>query len=282
MERIATIKDMRYRIEKLKRSGKTIGFVPTMGYLHEGHLSLLDEAKKYSDVIIMSIFVNPTQFGPNEDFNSYPRDINRDEALAESRGTDIIFYPDVKEMYPSKILTWVNVEKITDVLCGARREGHFKGVTTVVTKLFNIIKPNIAVFGQKDAQQAAVISKMVEDLNMDIEIKLAPIVREADGLAMSSRNVRLSPGDRKNAKVLSQSLLMIKDGIAREEELSELLKKAKNNILETKGAQLDYLEARSYPNLEAINTCKGRCLVAIAVVFGDVRLIDNILIENVS
>jgi pantoate--beta-alanine ligase len=282
MERIATIKDMRQCIQKLKRSGKTIGFVPTMGYLHEGHLSLVDEAKKHCDVIIMSIFVNPTQFDPHGDFDSYPRDIKRDEALAESHGTDIIFYPDTKDMYPSEILTWVNVEKITDVLCGARRKGHFRGVTTVVTKLFNIVKPDIAVFGQKDAQQAAVISKMVEDLNMDIEIKLAPIVREADGLAMSSRNVRLSREDRKNAKVLSQSLFMIKEGIAKGEELSGLLKKAKNNILETPGAQLDYLEARSYPNLEAVNTYDGRCLVAIAVFFGDVRLIDNILIENVS
>ncbi|MEA3391707.1 MAG: pantoate--beta-alanine ligase [Candidatus Marinimicrobia bacterium] len=282
MERISTISDIRIKVKALRREGKTIGFVPTMGYLHEGHLSLVDEAKKYCDVIIMSIFVNPTQFGPHEDFDSYPRDIERDEALAESRGTDIIFYPELKEMYPSEILTWVNVEKITDVLCGARREGHFRGVTTVVTKLFNIVKPDVAVFGQKDAQQAAVISKMVEDLNMDIKIKLAPTVREADGLAMSSRNVRLSREDRKNAKVLSQSLFMIKEGIAKGEELSGLLKKAKNNILETDGAQLDYLEARSYPNLKAINTCDGRCLVAIAVVFGDVRLIDNILIENVS
>ncbi|MCD6447114.1 MAG: pantoate--beta-alanine ligase [Candidatus Marinimicrobia bacterium] len=282
MERITTIKDMRQCIQKLKRSEKTIGFVPTMGYLHEGHLSLVDKAKKHSDIVIMSIFVNPTQFGPHEDFDSYPRDIERDEALAESRGTDIIFYPDTKDMYPSEILTWVNVEKITDVLCGAGREGHFRGVTTVVTKLFNIVKPDIAIFGQKDAQQAAVISKMVEDLNMDIEIKLAPIVREADGLAMSSRNVRSSMEDRKNAKILSQSLFMIKEGISEGDELSGLLKKAKNNILKTPGAQLDYFEARSYPNLEAINTCDGRCLVAIAVFFGDVRLIDNILIENAS
>ena len=282
MERIATIKDMRQYIQKLKRSGKTIGFVPTMGYLHEGHLSLVDEAKKHCDVIIMSIFVNPTQFGLHEDFDGYPRDIKRDEALAESRGIDIIFYPDTKDIYPSEILTWVNVEKITEVLCGARREGHFRGVTTVVTKLFNIVKPDIAVFGQKDAQQAAVISKMVEDLNMDIEIKLAPIVREADGVAMSSRNVRLSPEDRKNAVILSQSLFAIKEGIGKGKVLSGLLEKAKESIRGMQGAQLDYLEARSYPNLEAINTCDGRCLVAIAVFFGDVRLIDNILIENVS
>jgi len=185
-------------------------------------------------------------------------------------------------MYPSEILTWVNVEKITDVLCGAKREEHFRGVTTVVIKLFNIVKPNVAVLGQKDAQQAAVISKMVEDLNMDIEIKIAPIVREADGLAMSSRNVRLSSEDRKNAVILSKNLFMIKEGIDEGKELSRLLEKAKKSIQAIKGARLDYLEARSYPNLETVNTCNGLCLIALAVYFGGVRLIDNILIENLS
>jgi len=282
MEQINKISDIRNRVNELKRKGKTIGFVPTMGYLHEGHLSLVDEAKKYCDIVIMSIFVNPAQFGPNEDFDSYPRDFERDEKKAEGRGTDIIFYPDVKEMYPSEILTWVNVEKITDVLCGAKREGHFRGVCTVVTKLFNIVKPDIAIFGQKDAQQAAVISKMVEDLNMDIEIKIAPIVREADGLAMSSRNVRLSSEDRKNAVILSKNLFMIKEGIDEGKELSRLLEKAKKSIQAIKGARLDYLEARSYPNLETVNTCNGLCLIALAVYFGGVRLIDNILIENLS
>ena len=282
MEQINKISDIRNRVNELKREGKTIGFVPTMGYLHEGHLSLVDEAKKYSDIVIMSIFINPTQFGPNEDFDSYPRDFERDEKLAEARGTDIIFYPDVKEMYPSEILTWVNVEKITDVLCGAKREGHFRGVCTVVTKLFNIVKPDIAIFGQKDAQQAAVISKMVEDLNMDIKIKIAPIVREADGLAMSSRNVRLSPEDRKNAVILSKNLFAIKEGIDEGKELSGLMEKAKRSIHEIKGTRLDYLEARSYPNLETVNACSGLCLIALAVYFGELRLIDNILIENLS
>ncbi len=282
MERITGISLMQAKADALRQEGKTIGFVPTMGFLHEGHLSLVDEAKKYADIIVMSIFVNPTQFGPNEDFERYPRNIEQDEALAESRGVDIVFIPEVNEMYPSKNLTWVIVEKITDVLCGSTREGHFRGVATVVAKLFNIVKPHVAVFGQKDAQQASVITKMVENLNMDIDIKVAPIVREADGLAMSSRNVYLSPEDRKNAVILSKSLFAIKDGIDKGEKLSGLLEKARRSIQSVSGARLDYLEARSYPNLETVNTCDKVCLIALAVYFGDVRLIDNILIENIS
>lgn len=278
MERITTINTIRSRVNNLKRQGKRIGFVPTMGFLHEGHLSLVDEAKIHSDIVIMSIFVNPTQFGPNEDYDSYPRDIERDEALAESRGVDIIFYPDVKEMYPEKNLTWVNVESITNVLCGSTREGHFKGVTTVVTKLFNIVNPDIAVFGQKDAQQAAVITKMIDDLNMDIGIIVAPIVREADGLAMSSRNVRLSKEDRKNAQVLSRSLFAIKEGIKLGKGLPELIVMAKNEIISTPGAELDYLEARTYPSLEPVDSLADKTLIAVAVRFGKVRLIDNIIL----
>jgi len=278
MERITTIKTIRARIDELKLSGKKIGFVPTMGYLHEGHLSLVDEAKKHSDIVVMSIFVNPTQFGPNEDLDAYPRDIERDESLAKSRGVDIVFYPDTNEMYPDNTLTWVNVEKITNVLCGASREGHFKGVTTVVTKLFNIVKPDIAVFGQKDAQQAAVITKMVKDLNMDIEIIVAPIVREKDGLAMSSRNVRLSVEQRQHALILSQSLFEIEKGIRSGKGLADLLENAKQAIASTPGAELEYLEARSYPDLELINEIKNRSVIAVAVRFGDVRLIDNIIV----
>lgn len=282
MEKVSKISDIRNKVKELRREGKTIGFVPTMGYLHEGHLSLIDEAKKHSDVVIMSIFVNPTQFGPNEDFNSYPRDIQRDEALAENRGTDIIFYPELKEMYPAENLSWVEVEKITDVLCGAKREGHFRGVTTIVTKLFNIVKPDVAIFGQKDAQQTAIITKMVEDLNMDIKIKLAPIVREADGLAMSSRNVRLKSEDRKNAVILSKSLFDIQKGLLQGDPLVELLDKARKNINMTPGAELEYLEARSYPGLQIVDDHRKGCLIALAAKFGDVRLIDNILIEKLS
>ncbi len=278
MERITNIKNMREYVDEQRRSGKKIGFVPTMGYLHEGHLSLIDKAKKHSDIVIVSIFVNPTQFGPNEDLDSYPRDLPRDETLAEGRKADIIFYPDVKEMYSTPNLTWVNVEKITDVLCGAKREEHFRGVTTVVTKLFNIVKPHIAVFGQKDAQQAAVITKMVEDLNMDVEIILAPIVREQDGLAMSSRNVRLTKGNRQNALVLSRSLFAIQQGIKEGKELKGLLEHAKEDIRSTDKAKLEYLEARSYPDLRSVEAYEDKCLIAIAAHFGNVRLIDNILI----
>lgn len=282
MERITDISLMRAKSDALRQEGKTIGFVPTMGFLHEGHLSLVDEAKKHTDVVVMSIFVNPTQFGPNEDFETYPRNIEQDETLAESRGVDIVFIPEVNEMYPSKNLTWVTVEKITDVLCGATREGHFRGVTTVVTKLFNIVKPHVAVFGQKDAQQAAVITKMVENLNMDLDIVVAPIVRETDGLAMSSRNVRLKPEDRKNAAVISKSLFAIESGLQGGGDLDELLKKAEKVINETPGAKLEYLEARSYPDLEPIVSCQDGCLIAVAVHFSDVRLIDNILIKKTS
>ena len=279
MERITNIKSMREYADEQRRSGKKIGFVPTMGYLHEGHLSLIDEAKKHSDIVIVSIFVNPTQFGSNEDLDNYPRDLPRDETLAESRKADIIFYPDVKEMYSTPNLTWVNVEKITDVLCGAKREGHFRGVTTVVTKLFNIVKPHIAVFGQKDAQQAAVITKMVEDMNMDVEIILSPIIRETDGLAMSSRNVRLTKENRVNALVLSRSLFMIQKGIEAGKGFKELLELASEDISSTKGAELEYLEVRSYPDLNTLEYYKkGQSLIAVAAHLGKVRLIDNILI----
>ncbi len=279
MKKFTKINQVRKYVKKVKQKGKTLGFVPTMGYLHEGHLSLVDEAKIHADVVIMSIFVNPTQFGPNEDFDSYPRNIERDESLARDRGVDAIFYPEVSEIYPGNDLTWVIVDKITKVLCGARREGHFKGVTTVVTKLFNIVQPDVAVFGQKDAQQAAVITKMVNDLNMPVEIRIAPIIREADGLAMSSRNVRLSEEQRKNARVISRSLFGIEKGLNNGKMLPDLLKKAKDDISSTKGAELEYLEARSYPALELIDEIHGKCVIAVAVRFGNVRLIDNIIVN---
>ena len=279
MERITGIISMRQKANELIAQGKRIGFVPTMGFLHDGHLSLVDEAKKYADIIVMSIFVNPTQFGPNEDFDTYPRDIERDEALAKERGVDILFYPKVEEMYPQNSLTWVNVEKITHVLCGASREGHFRGVTTVVTKLFNIVKPHACVLGQKDAQQAAVLTKMVEDLNMDVKIIIAPIVREANGLAMSSRNVRLTPENRKNACVLSRSLFSLKNDLEKGGDLTKGLEKVKESILATPGAEFEYLEARSYPLLETVKDVQQATLIALAVRFADVRLIDNILIN---
>ena len=278
MKKIAKISEVRKYVKNMKQKGKTVGFVPTMGYLHEGHLSLVDVAKAHADVVVMSIFVNPTQFGPNEDFDSYPRNIERDESLAQRRGVDAIFYPEVLEMYPGNDLTWVTVDKITNVLCGAKREGHFKGVTTVVTKLFNIVQPDVAVFGQKDAQQAAVITQMVNDLNMPVKIKIAPIVREKDGLAMSSRNVRLSDDQRQKALVLSRSLFSIENGLKNGRPLLEMINEAKNEIILTDGVELEYLEARSYPGLEPARDLNGSCLIAVAARVGDVRLIDNIIV----
>ena len=282
MERISTVSAMQARAKALRLNGRRIGLIPTMGYLHEGHLSLIDEAKKYSDITVLSIFVNPAQFAPNEDYNNYPGDIERDVSLAEKRGVDIVFYPSVEEMYPDKQLTWINVETITEVLCGANREGHFRGVSTVVTKLFNIVKPHVAVFGQKDAQQAAVIQKMVDDLNMDVMIHIAPIVREPDGLAMSSRNIRLTPEDRKNAVILSQVLFRAKEGILKGESIHSVLAAAIKDIQAVAHAELEYIEARSYPDLEPMTDFNNDLLIALATHFGNVRLIDNILIEKSS
>ena len=190
----------------IRKEGKSIGLVPTMGHLHRGHVSLVDAAKKHTDFVVMSIFVNPIQFGPYEDFEKYPRDLKADEELARSAGVDVIFYPSVANMYPPGYATYVNVERITETLCGSSRPGHFRGVATVVAKLFNIVRPDVAYFGQKDAQQAAVIKKMVSDLNMGVEIKVMPIVREPDGLAMSSRNIYLSEEERRHAAVINQAL----------------------------------------------------------------------------
>jgi len=280
MERIEDIGRMREKADALRRSGKRIGFVPTMGYLHEGHLSLMDEAKKDCDVLVVSIFVNPAQFGPNEDYTTYPRNILRDEAMAAARGADIIFYPSADSMYPGEQLTWVTVDKITNVLCGAQRPGHFRGVATVVAKLFHIVKPHVAVFGQKDAQQLAVIMQMVRDLNMDVEIRVAPVIREADGLAMSSRNAGLAPEDRKQAVILSQVLFAIRDGIKEGKQIEELLQTAGVRIASVPHARLEYLEARTYPELELTHTFDRDCLIAIAVRFGKVRLIDNVLLKK--
>lgn len=282
MKKIQSVKEMQLTAENLRLSGKRIGFVATMGYLHEGHLSLVDKSKKDCDIIVMSIFVNPTQFGPREDFNSYPRDLQRDLNLAEARGVDIVFIPGVEDMYPGETLTSVEVKKITNVLCGASRKGHFTGVATVVNKLFNIVKPHVAVFGQKDAQQAAVIMKMVQDLNMDIEIRLAPIVREKDGLAMSSRNVRLTSRDRKNAAILSQTLFRIRDELQKGGPLQETLEEGRRSILATPNARLEYLEARSFPDMAIPEQSEPEhdMLIAVAVHFGDVRLIDNVMVRR--
>ncbi|MBI4858168.1 MAG: pantoate--beta-alanine ligase [Acetobacterium woodii] len=260
---------------------KTIGFVPTMGYLHEGHLSLIKDAHAHNDVIIVSIFVNPTQFAPGEDLDAYPRDFDRDAQLAESAGTDILFFPNAVEIYPNGSSTFVEVEgSITGKLCGQSRPTHFKGVTTVVNILFNLINPNNAYFGQKDAQQVAVIKKMVRDLHMTVTIVVCPIVREADGLALSSRNVFLNPEERSQALVLSQSLAEAKARYNLGETKVKILKEQIINLINTMPlAAIDYVDILDFETLEDIETITSPALAAVAVRFGNARLIDNIILD---
>lgn len=279
---IETIKELRSLVSSYKREGKTIGFVPTMGFLHEGHLSLIRRAKADNDIVVVSDFVNPTQFAPNEDFDSYPRDIERDEQLAKSAGADIIFYPSVSEMYPEGSSTFVEVEgDITKVLCGASRPSHFRGVTTVVAMLFNIVKAHKAYFGQKDAQQAAVLIQMVRDMHMDIELIVCPIVREEDGLAMSSRNTYLSDEERKQALILSQALKVAQAAFdGGEDSIASLKEIITNKINEMPLANIDYVSIYEYPSLKVINNIEEKAIAAVAVKFGKTRLIDNIILEK--
>jgi pantoate--beta-alanine ligase len=280
MEIIVSVSEMQKQADRLRQEGKTIGLVPTMGYLHEGHLSLIREATKQSDIVVMSIFVNPTQFGPGEDFKDYPRDFDRDAKLAESAGCDIIFHPDVQEVYSANHKTYVEVEQITGVLCGVFRPTHFRGVTTIVAKLFNIIKPHIAVFGQKDAQQAIVIKRMVEDLNFDLKILVAPIMREPDGLAMSSRNIYLTPGQRNQAVVLYQSLMHAKKLIEQGERHADHVKEQIRSMIEQQpDAKIDYIEIVDTINLNPLQQLQGEVLIALAVKIGKPRLIDNVIVR---
>ena len=277
MQIIRSIAEMQRTAEALRREGKIIGFVPTMGYLHEGHLSLLRIARQHADVTVMSIFVNPTQFGPNEDLDRYPRNFERDERLAKEEGCDVLFYPAVEEMYPQPYRTYVTVEEITQVLCGKSRPIHFRGVTTIVAKLFNIVKPHFAVFGQKDAQQAIVIKQMVRDLNFNLQILTGPIIREPDGLAMSSRNVYLSAEERKDALNLNHSLLEAKKLIELgERDAQKLQKRIKEILLQGKSARIDYIEIVDTTNLRPVEKLQGEILIALAVFIGKTRLIDNI------
>ncbi|AGK99872.1 pantoate--beta-alanine ligase [Desulfoscipio gibsoniae] len=280
MQVCRTIGEIKEFANKARVAGKTVGLVPTMGYFHEGHLNLMREAKKNCDVVVVSLYVNPIQFGPKEDLGEYPRDFDRDCTMARSVGVDAIFAPGNDEMYPPGYNSFVEVAGITNKLCGLSRPGHFRGVTTVVAKLFNIVKPDRAFFGQKDAQQAMVIEKMVRDLNMGLEVVTLPIVREADGLAMSSRNVYLSAEQRQAAPVLYRSLCAFRDAVAGgERDVQKLCRGIEEMILSTPGAQIDYVEILSVPDLEPLNTMTGRCIAALAVRFGKTRLIDNIVVE---
>lgn len=270
--------------------GKSIGFVPTMGYLHEGHLSLLRRARAENDVVVLSIFVNPLQFGPNEDFDKYPRDEERDLAMAREVGVDYVFLPDARVMYPRPNLTTVKVSGITERMCGASRPGHFEGVATVVLKLFNIVQPDRAYFGLKDLQQVAVVQTMVEDLNVPVDIVPCPTVREADGLALSSRNVYLSAEERRQALVLSESLRMAQDWIAEDDSLtvSELRERIERHLSTAPLAQIDYVEVTVFPELRELAPdetvgrlrAESQLAIALAVRFGATRLIDNVLIPK--
>lgn len=281
MELITTVQSIREAVRNARLAGKRIGFVPTMGFLHEGHLTLMRQARQECDYVVVSIFVNPTQFGPNEDFARYPRDLERDMQLCRSVPVEAIFHPDVAEMYPQPFLSKVSVGTVTEGLCGASRPGHFDGVATVVTKLFNIVKPDVAYFGQKDAQQVAVIRRMVIDLNMDLEIRPVPTVREADGLAMSSRNVYLSPAEREAALVLSRSLRMAQERVAAgERDLGALRAEMQAMIAAEPLASIDYVSIVDYDTLQPVERLEGRALAALAVRFGKTRLIDNVVLEG--
>ena len=281
MKIVSDIREMQQLAGHYRQQGKTIGFVPTMGYLHEGHLSLMRRARAQCDILVVSIFVNPTQFGPNEDFERYPRDFDRDERLCREVGVDVVFYPTADAMYPQPYLTYVHVEKLSETMCGASRPGHFRGVTTVVTKLFNIVQPHIAVFGQKDYQQSLIIRQMVRDLNFDVEIDVAPIVREADGLAMSSRNKYLSPEERQQALVLYRSLTraeeLIREG---ERNVDTLLQAMKTVISEAPDARIDYIAIVDAETLEPLSTVRHNTVIALAVYIGTTRLIDNTWIRE--
>lgn len=276
MELITDIRDMQERCAALRRTGKSIAFVPTMGYLHEGHLSLLTAGRRRADVLVLSIFVNPTQFGQGEDFDSYPRDLTRDSELAREAGVDFIFAPGAREMYPTWYATYVDVEGLTETLCGASRPGHFRGVTTVVSKLFHIVQPQLAFFGSKDFQQLAVIKRMTADLNLPVEIVGMPIVREVDGLAMSSRNVNLSAGERRQALVLSRALAEGRRLASGGERKAGRVLAALRTLIEAEpDARLDYLQICHQDTLSDQDRVDVDSVLLMAVFIGKTRLIDN-------
>lgn len=275
-----TIKDVRERVNAWKREGLTVGFVPTMGYLHEGHKSLMQAARANNDKVVVSVFVNPMQFGPNEDLESYPRDFEKDSALCESVGVDLIFHPEPEEMYADGFCSYVDMNGLTTELCGKSRPIHFRGVQTVVLKLFNIVKPDRAYFGQKDAQQLAVIKRMVKDLNVDTEIVGCPIVREADGLAKSSRNTYLNHDERKAALILSRSLKLGRKLIENGETDAKAVIKAITDSINTEPlAKIDYVDVVDFDTITPVDKIGKSVLVAIAVYIGKTRLIDNFIIE---
>ena len=280
MKVITTIKDMQQEMKKEKQLGHSIGFVPTMGYLHEGHATLLGAARTENEVVVLSIFVNPTQFGPNEDFDTYPRDFERDERVAKEANVDYLFYPSVEEMYKSSRSVAITVTDRVDVLCGQKRPGHFDGVATVLTKLFHIVTPDRAYFGKKDAQQVAVVDGLIEDFNFPVELRAVDTVREADGLAKSSRNVYLTDKEREEAPVLFKSLQSAQQLLGSGEKQVEIIKQTiRKEIEQHTSGKVDYIEVYTYPELKTIKQAAGKIIIALAVQFSKARLIDNVILD---
>jgi pantoate--beta-alanine ligase len=281
METILTAANMTAISRQAHREGKRVGFVPTMGALHPGHISLVRAARQQTDIVVTSIFVNPTQFGPTEDFSKYPRTFEKDSAMLAAEKTDYIFSPSVEEMYPKYATTWVDVEELSGKLDGRSRPGHFRGVTTVVSKLFNLVQPDMAFFGQKDAAQVAVIRKMVRDLNFGVQVVVCPIIRESDGLAMSSRNAYLTPEQRKQGLALSRALQQVaKLAAPGETNPEKLIGAGKQAIAEEPSVRLDYFEIVNPDTLDPVTDVSQGALVAVAAFVGTTRLIDNVLIPR--
>lgn len=271
---------MQQEMKKEKQLGHSIGFVPTMGYLHEGHATLLGAARTENEVVVLSIFVNPTQFGPNEDFDTYPRDFERDERVAKEANVDYLFYPSVEEMYKSSRSVAITVTDRVDVLCGQKRPGHFDGVATVLTKLFHIVTPDRAYFGKKDAQQVAVVDSLIEDFNFPVELRAVDTVREADGLAKSSRNVYLTDKEREEAPVLFKSLQTALQLLESGEKHVEILKGTiRKEIEQHTSGKVDYIDVYTYPELKTIKQAAGKIIIALAVQFSKARLIDNVIVD---
>lgn len=279
MKIIHSVEQMQQLMLKARISGKTVGLVPTMGALHQGHLSLIRQAHKENDLTVVSIFVNPAQFGPKEDFNKYPRAFKQDILLSQEAGASLIFYPKGQDMYPDEYKTYVSVHDLSDCLCGAHRPGHFQGVATIIAKLFNIVMPTVAYFGQKDAQQSIIIKKLTKDLNFPIKIKIMPTVREKDGLAMSSRNAYLSKRSRTDALVLSKSLklakILIKGGLR---DSSRIISRMRELINKAHNVKIDYICVVDNKNLRPVSRVTSGCLITLAVRIGKTRLIDNVII----
>lgn len=281
MQIVSTVEEVRKQVKKWREEGLSVGLVPTMGYLHEGHKSLIDKAVEQNDRVVVSVFVNPIQFGPNEDLATYPRDLERDAALCENAGANLIFHPEPENMYESDFCSFIDMDGLTKGLCGKTRPTHFRGVCTVVGKLFNIVEPDRAYFGQKDAQQLAVIRRMVRDLNFNLEVIGCPIIREDDGLAKSSRNTYLSKEKRKAAVILHKGLLRGEELVKAGEKSAATVKQAITEIIESEPlAKIDYVEIVNFDNIETIETIDGSILAAVAVYIGKTRLIDNFIYES--